>query len=205
MAVRKPKSAPKPRLSRDRIVAAALARIEAEGAEALSMRKLAAELGVDPMSIYYHLPDKQALMLAVFDLVLAELPLPDPALPWREALRAVGRQFHRLAIAYPRVFPLLVSSPYGTPRENAVHLALRDLLLRAGFGPEDCPRVTQAIYTYAVGVARTAAHGLRLKPTYVPGAEPPRPGPPLTEAEVDFSIDLIIAGIAAVLEGRTSA
>lgn len=205
MAARKPKPAPKPRLSRDRIVAAALARIEAEGAEALSMRKLAAELGVDPMSIYYHLPDKQALMLAVFDLVLAELPLPDPALPWREALRAVGRQFHRLAIAYPRVFPLLVSSPYGTPRENAVHLALRDLLLRAGFRPEDCPRVTQAIYTYAVGVARTAAHGLRLKPDYVPGAEPPPPGPPLTEAEVDFSIDLIIAGIAAVLEGRTSA
>jgi len=205
MAARKPKSAPKPRLSRDRIVAAALARIEAEGAEALSMRKLAAELGVDPMSIYYHLPDKQALMLAVFDLVLAELPLPDPALPWRQALRAVGRQFHRLAIAYPRVFPLLVSSPYGTPRENAVHLALRDLLLRAGFGPEDCPRVTQAIYTYAVGVARTAAHGLRLKPDYVPGTEPPPPGPPLTEAEVDFSIDLIIAGIAAVLEGRTSA
>ncbi len=205
MAVRKPKPAAKPRLSRDRIVAAALARIEAEGAEALSMRKLAAELGVDPMSIYYHLPDKQALMLAVFDLVLAELPLPDTTLPWQDALRAVGRQFHRLAIAYPRVFPLLVSSPYGTPRENAVHLALRDLLLRAGFGPQDCLGVTQAIYTYAVGVARTAAHGLRLKPAYVPGAEPPQPGPPLTEAEVDFSIELIIAGIAAVLAGRTSA
>lgn len=195
MAARKPKV----RLSRQRIVAAALARIEAEGADELSMRKLAAELGVDPMSIYYHLPDKQALMLAVFDLVLAELPLPDPALPWRDGLRGLGRQFHRLAIAYPRVFPLLVSSPYGTPREAAVHLALRDLLLRAGFGPEDCARVTQAIYTYAVGVARTAAHGLRLKPTYVPGGAPPASGPPLTEAEVDFSIELMIAGIGAVL------
>ncbi len=195
MAARKPKA----RLTRERIVAAALARIEAEGADELSMRKLAAELGVDPMSIYYHLPDKQALLLAVFDLVLAELPLPDASLPWREALRAVGRQFHRLAIAHPRIFPLLIASPYGTPREAEVHLALRDLLLRAGFGPEDCARVTQAIYTYAVGVARTAAHGLRLKPFYEPGVAPPPPGPPMSEAEVDFSIELMIAGIGAVL------
>lgn len=195
-------SKPRTRLSRERIVVAALARLEAEGPEALSMRKLAAELGVDPMSIYYHLPDKQALMLAVFDLVLAELPLPDPTLPWRDALRAIGRQFHRLAIAHPKVFPLLISSPYGTRREAEVHGALRDLLLRAGFGPEDCARVTQAIYTYAVGVARTAAHGLRLKPFYEPGVAPPPPGPPMTEVEVDFSIELLIAGIGAVLEGR---
>jgi AcrR family transcriptional regulator len=198
MAARKPKA----RLSRERIVATALARIEAEGADELSMRKLAAELGVDPMSIYYHLPDKQALMLAVFDLVLAELPLPDSGLPWRDGLRAVGRQFHRLAIAYPKVFPLLIASPYATPREAEVHLALRDLLLRAGFGAEDCAGVTQSIYTYAVGVARTAAHGLRLKPFYEPGVEPPAPGPPMTEAEVDFSIELMIAGIGAVLAGR---
>lgn len=196
MAARKPR----PRLSRERIVTAALARIETEGAEALSMRKLAAELGVDPMSLYYHLPDKQALLLAVFDLVLAELPLPDPALPWHEALRSVGRQFHRLAIAYPRVFPLLIASPYGTPREAEVHRALRDLLLRAGFCPEDCVRVTQAIYTYAVGMARTAAHGLRLKPFYEPGTAPPPPGPPMTADEVDFSIELMIAGIGAVLQ-----
>ena len=63
-------------LTTGRIVAAALAMIDGGGVEALSMRKLASALGVDPMSIYHHVPNKQALLQGVYQQVLQELPIP---------------------------------------------------------------------------------------------------------------------------------
>ncbi|HET6450954.1 MAG TPA: TetR family transcriptional regulator, partial [Spirochaetia bacterium] len=59
-------------LTRQRIVAAALQIVDAEGLAALSMRRLGASLGVDPMAVYYHLPNKAALYDAIVEAVMAE-------------------------------------------------------------------------------------------------------------------------------------
>jgi len=68
------------RLSREAIVAAGVALADRGGLEALSMRRLAQDLGVDAMAIYYHLRDKEALLTAMADAVLAEIP-PTPDVP----------------------------------------------------------------------------------------------------------------------------
>lgn len=78
------------RLSRESIVTAAVELADREGLDGLSMRRLAQGLGVDAMSIYYHLPDKNALLRAMADAVVAKIEPPAPTrAPWTGELRAL--------------------------------------------------------------------------------------------------------------------
>jgi len=82
-------------LSREEIAAAAVALADAEGVEAVSMRRIAAELGVGTMTLYHYVKTKEELMTLVTDLVMGEVVLPaDEALPddWRDALTVVARR-----------------------------------------------------------------------------------------------------------------
>ena len=190
-----------------RIHDAALELADAQGLEALSMRRLATALGVDPMSIYHHVPGKQALLHGVFQRVLQELPIPRAAgLSWQDVLRTLARRFHALARRHPRVVPALFASPFSTPREREIHGAIDAALVRAGFGSEDRIRLAQAIYTFAGGLAGVAAHGPGGRPLFGGSSTSPasraggdasraRPDP---AADLDFSIELMIAGIEAV-------
>lgn len=166
-------------LSPGRIHGAALALIDAHGIEALSMRRLAAALGVDPMSIYHHVPGKQALLHGVFQAVLEELAIPrrGPG-GWQAVLRQLARRFQALARRHPRVVPALLGSGHRTAREREIHAAIDASLLEAGFGAEDRARLAWALYTYATGLASVCAN------------EP--------AADLEFSIDLMIAGIEAL-------
>ena len=93
---RKP-PAPRPQLSRDVIVDAALRLLDAEGLDGVSMRRVADELGTGPASLYAHVANKEELLDLVLDRVLAEveLPEPDPA-RWQEQLRELGLQMYRI-------------------------------------------------------------------------------------------------------------
>ncbi|MFG3255606.1 TetR/AcrR family transcriptional regulator [Streptomyces sp. NPDC048172] len=82
------------RLSRDRIVDAALALVTEEGSEALSMRKVADALGSAPMSIYRHVSDKDELLLLVLDRIVAGLPRPELPDGPRDRLLALLRWEH---------------------------------------------------------------------------------------------------------------
>lgn len=187
-------------LAPDRIYHAALAVAEDIGVEALSMRKLAASLEVDAMSIYHHVANKQALLMGMFETVLEELRLPDePGLSWQAALRALATRFFDVAQRYPRVFPHLIASPYATRRELEIHRFIRETLDRAGLAEADRAPATAAIYTYAQGIAGVAINGLALRPVYDPAhgpQEPPR-GCSASEADFAISVDLLIAGIEA--------
>jgi AcrR family transcriptional regulator len=91
-------------LSRDRIVAAALRLVDAEGIEALSMRRLAADLGVSPMSIYHHVPGKDALLSGMVEAAFSEAPLPtlDEG-TWQERVRELARAYRGLSRAHPNL------------------------------------------------------------------------------------------------------
>ena len=80
-------------LTRERIVAAAIAIADAEGMSELSMRRIASTLGVSTMALYRHVPGKEELTLAMIDATIGELPLParHPAGGWRPALELVAR------------------------------------------------------------------------------------------------------------------
>ncbi len=102
--VRPEPTARNPRFSREQIAAAALAIGDADGFEAVSMRRIAAALGAGTMSLYRYVETKDDLIALIHDAILAEALLPEP-LPedWREATAAVARQGRRAFLNHPWV------------------------------------------------------------------------------------------------------
>jgi TetR/AcrR family tetracycline transcriptional repressor len=74
------------------------------------MRRLAAELGVDPMAIYYHLPGKRAVLSGLIEDVFAELRVPSAGGTWRDRVRGWARAYRDLARAHPNLVLHLVSN-----------------------------------------------------------------------------------------------
>jgi AcrR family transcriptional regulator len=109
-------SARKPRFSRDEIAATAVRIADAEGFEALSMRRLAAELGAGTMTIYHYVKTKDELLTLVNDAVMGEIVLPpgwDEGLSWRDALTAIAEATRAALQAHPWVFDITDDPPLG--------------------------------------------------------------------------------------------
>lgn len=99
-------------LTRDAIVAAALAIADGEGLEAVSIRRIAAELGTRPMSLYTHIETKDELIDLMIDEVLGEAVLPgEVPEDWREALRRIARSTRAAARAHPWMIAMTFRRP----------------------------------------------------------------------------------------------
>ena len=144
-------------LTRAVVLSAALELIDRDGADGLSMRRLARELGCDPMTLYRHAPNKAALLGAVAETVLAELEVGPAGPDWASQLRQVARQYRRLALAHPNVVPLLVTLPLSTPlalRPRGVLRPLEDiveLLMGAGFAGAEALHIYRALFGFLHG------------------------------------------------------
>lgn len=145
------------KVTRELVLATALELIDRDGVDALSMRRLAAALGRDPMILYRHAPGKAALLDGVVETVLAQLQV-NPADPdWAGQLRAVARGYRSLALAHPNVVPLLVTRPLATPLALRPHGTLRPLedlltlLTRAGFTGPDALHIYRAFFGFLNG------------------------------------------------------
>lgn len=102
-------------LTRERLIAAALEIVDRDGLGALSMRRLGAELGVDPMAAYRHLPNKEALLDGVIEAVVATANLTvDEDRPWTEQLRQLISANLEATLRHPNVLPLLAQRPLTT-------------------------------------------------------------------------------------------
>ncbi|MEV8377650.1 TetR/AcrR family transcriptional regulator C-terminal domain-containing protein [Kribbella sp. NPDC056861] len=93
------------RLSRQTILEAALRIVDDEGIEAMTMRRLAATLGVNPMSIYHHLPNKAAVFAGLAELVFAQLEssAPDDSVPWQDELKGAATAYRDALRAHPNL------------------------------------------------------------------------------------------------------
>jgi AcrR family transcriptional regulator len=145
------------KVTREVVLSTALEIIDRDGAEGLSMRRLARALDRDPMILYRHAPNKAALLDGVVEVVLAQLKV-DPADPdWAAQLRAVARDYRQLALAHPHVVPLLVTRPLATPlalRPPGTLRPLEDvlvLLTRAGFSGPDALHIYRALFGFLHG------------------------------------------------------
>ena len=103
------------KITREAVLAAALEIIDRDGADALSMRRLARALDRDPMILYRHAPSKAALLDGVAETVLAQLRVDSADPDWAGQLREVARRYRALALAHPNVVPLIVTRPLATP------------------------------------------------------------------------------------------
>src|SRR5713226_5430862 len=96
-------------LTRERILQAGLRLIDQQGLESFTMRKLAQELGVDPMSLYRHFENKDALLDGVAEVLWGEVELPGGDTGWEELLRAMAISLRTLAHAHPHAYALLLT------------------------------------------------------------------------------------------------
>jgi AcrR family transcriptional regulator len=119
-------------LSRERIVGAALALVERDGLEALSMRNLGRELRCEAMSLYHVFPSKQHLADALVEQALASIEFPDAALPPLERLRGIFHAYRAMAHRYGRLFPLIavhrLNTPWGVRLIERMLQAVRDVV-----------------------------------------------------------------------------
>jgi len=132
MAATRPRSPRRAPLSRERIVAAALALVERDGLEALSMRNLGRELRCEAMSLYHVFPSKQHLVDALVEQALGSLEFPDPGLPAVERVRGIFHAYRAMAHRYGRLFPLVavhrLNTPWGVRLIERMLQAVRDVV-----------------------------------------------------------------------------
>ncbi len=140
----------RPALTREQVLTAALKIIDEYGVEALTMRRLGEALDRNPMAIYRHAADKNALLDGVVEQVASEFVVPrEPHSnedgggngDWEAALRRTAHRVRRVALAHPNVVPLLVTRPLSGPLAQRPLGTLRpleallDVFITAGFDP----------------------------------------------------------------------
>ncbi|GLW96957.1 TetR/AcrR family transcriptional regulator C-terminal domain-containing protein [Microtetraspora sp. NBRC 16547] len=205
-------------LNRAKIVAAAVDLIEREGADAISMRRIAAELGVGVMSLYNHVPNKSALLDGVAEAVLSGIEFTDdPSAHWTERVRIQARAFRQIAHDYPRSTMVVVSRQLHStagmiPAERAL-ATLRE----AGFKGEEAVRMLRMFIAYIVG---SLLREVGVTPTFAP-VRPDVPMPDVDpalfpelcagapdlavcdhEAEFEFGLELLVQAMAVRLGER---
>jgi AcrR family transcriptional regulator len=208
------------RLTERAIASAALAVLDAAGIEALTMRRLAAELGTSPMALYNHFPDKEAVLEAVTQLILAEIEAPPAGTSWQETARRIMRSARAVGLRHPHAAPLIARFPPRTPDSLAFVEAGFRSFRTAGFDPKTTAHAYRTLVAYSLGTAQIelgdyfAAHPAagaapatldhvttdRLLPSVA------EVGPELSnqdpENEFEAGLDIVLTGLEALLPRR---
>jgi TetR/AcrR family tetracycline transcriptional repressor len=162
----------RPKLTRERVVAEALAVIAQDGAHALTMRSLAARLGVVPGALYHHVGNKQQLHDLVLDSVLAEIDVhTDPSLAWTDQLKILATRLRQVLEAHPGVAGILKTRDPLGPHSLALAEAFLGPLQAAGFGDRQAGLAFFLLVDYTVGFAvsspRTSINEQRVRDTAI--------------------------------------
>ncbi|GAA3395695.1 TetR/AcrR family transcriptional regulator [Cryptosporangium minutisporangium] len=144
-------------LTTEHITRTALAIVDAEGLPALTMRRLADQLGTGAASLYRHVANREELLVEVVDRVLGEVEFGTPKPTWREDFRNQAHLLRGTLLAHPHVLPVVLRTPLLGP--NAVRgreVSLRRML-DYGFRPVDVQPIYTVIVTTVLGQAVFAA------------------------------------------------
>ncbi|WP_434438913.1 TetR/AcrR family transcriptional regulator [Lentzea sp. E54] len=138
-------------LSREAIVRKAMEMLDEHGMQKLSMRKLAAELGAAPMSLYWHVPTKDALIELCLDEVYGEFGLPDPDGDWETEVRGMMHRLRHLALKHP--WWVRGIGEFNTIGPNAVAFAdaMFGPMLRAGLSTATAAQSISTLSSYVFG------------------------------------------------------
>ncbi|GII78175.1 TetR family transcriptional regulator [Sphaerisporangium rufum] len=147
-----------PALSRDQIVREAMALLDQEGMDALSMRKLGARLGSGATSLYWHVANKDELLELVLDQVYAEAWTGGLAADgWRDTVAVLAYGLRGAMLKHPWVVTLIGSMPSLGPNAMAAVDTLVRTLSTAGFSPEELDYAVAAVMSYTIGATTPEA------------------------------------------------
>jgi len=194
-------------VSIDEIAETALAILDAEGLEALTMRRLADEIGVRPVTLYRYLPDKETILAVVADRLWAPLLELPRGKTWRQRVRAGWLNLHRLMQEHPYATPMVARAGTYSTNAAAATAGMLDVLRKAGFPPQLASEVIHTLGATVVGFAfaslwqRESAEGRR--PAAPSGTALPLPedlqeyatqvGPSRPE-QLEAALDLLLDG-----------
>jgi AcrR family transcriptional regulator len=144
---------------RQQILDAALAIADERGLDAVTMRAVAARVGVTAMALYPHVTSKEDLLDGLVGRLLRELSLPDPGKPWPDRLREIAWSARETARRHPTVMPLLFARPAVTPDGVRVVDAIYQALLDAGVPDREVARVERLVTTWLLGYVISETSG----------------------------------------------
>jgi TetR/AcrR family transcriptional regulator, tetracycline repressor protein len=220
MDATKAPEAERTRLSKEVVVERGLALADAEGLEALTIRRLATELGVTPMALYWHFRNKEELLTALGDQVWRELDTDiDMAAPWHAQMRSLLESLLHVLRSHPCASQVILD---GEKQSDAALVAIEtalDVLRRGGFDPEQAAEIARsALWTglmlvmsegFKPGLTdaeRTEEQRLaRVRLALLPPDRFPRiveAAEPMSSCEPDvhykLGVDLFVAGVRAM-------
>jgi AcrR family transcriptional regulator len=208
-------------LTRERVLGEAVRLADAGGIGSLTMRRLAQALGVEAMSLYHHVRNKDEILSGIADLVVDEYELPQGELGWKEAIRRTAISAHAVLLRHRWAAGLLLSG--STPSQARLRYmdALLGTLRRAGFSAEMTDHAYHALDSHIMGftlwivgmdlpekeafdnlaadfLERLSREDLPYLAEHVEQHLRPRDG---TEpSEFEFGLDLVLDGLEAILE-----
>jgi AcrR family transcriptional regulator len=141
-------------LSEEEILDAALSLLDEGGAEAASVRGIAARVGVAPNAVYTYFPDKAAVVRALVERLLGEVDhdvFADREQPWRERVEALALELRANLSAHPGAVGLMIGGPMDGPHALALNERLLELLGHAGLDPPDAARAAYLLIVYVFG------------------------------------------------------
>ena len=146
-------------LSRERVAEAALALIDSHGVDALSMRRLARELGVGTMTLYHYFPSKRELLDAVVDAGFAGREPPRLEGAWREQLAGLAKAGRSALSEHPGLVGIRAGAPILRPEALDFGEAGLQILEDAGFGTDEAVMAYRLLFTYVLGFALASPAG----------------------------------------------
>jgi AcrR family transcriptional regulator len=202
------------RLTREMLTAAALHIVDIDGLDALSMRRLGSELGVDPMAAYRHIPNKANLLDEVVEAVMSEIDIDavDASLPWRDQLRSLALAYLATLMAHPNAAPLIAERSLRTAGSLRVVEKALQIMTEQGVQLVDAVATIDAIGLLSSAIAQAASASpqpavgvagnrfAKLPPAEFPLLVQAAQAGALTDglADVlDFAVDAMIAALQA--------
>ncbi|MFD2473175.1 TetR/AcrR family transcriptional regulator [Amycolatopsis silviterrae] len=177
-----------PQVSADQIVTAAIGLIDDDGLDALTMRALGARLGVAAMSLYRHVPHRDAVLAAVVNrLVTAALADLEPQPSWPEAATGFARAYRAMLLSHPNAVPLLATHPVDVGAVTPLLAGVLDRFAADGIAQDTALIALQSIGVYTLGHALAQV-----------GSPPDRTADP---AAAEYYDQWFAAGLRAMVKG----
>jgi AcrR family transcriptional regulator len=142
---------PRVRLDKDRVLRAAIQIADKNGIESLSMRRLAQELGVEAMSVYYYVANKDEILDGILNIVIAEFELANSGADWNAAIRRSAISAHDVLMRHPWACNLMMSVKRVAPARMRYMESLLGRLREAGFSANMTHHAYHALDSHIIG------------------------------------------------------
>ncbi|WP_105967740.1 TetR/AcrR family transcriptional regulator C-terminal domain-containing protein [Streptomyces geranii] len=151
---------PRNNLSREQIVRAAVGLLDTVGVDGLSMRQLGNRLGSTAAAVYWHVKDKEEILVLAADAVWGEIRLPDPhESGWRAAVTAMANELHAMTLRHPWLVPAMSCHPLYIPGRAHHDDHLLAVCRAAGFTGREAEQAMKTVLTFVLGTALDANEG----------------------------------------------